>query len=144
MMAVDDKPAPETIAPGDAVVCRDLSYRFGDHVAVDHVNLEIRQGETFGLLGPNGAGKPVTGLRLHRPGSSSADFCADAFGVWRPGRSPELAGEASGRQRLVQVSQRSAVCRSPETAWPARPRSLPSSVAGAQPNPLDRSGHNIA
>jgi ABC-2 type transport system ATP-binding protein len=56
----DDRAVPESIAPADAVVCRDLSYRFGDHVAVDHVTLEIRQGETFGLLGPNGAGKTTT------------------------------------------------------------------------------------
>jgi daunorubicin/doxorubicin transport system ATP-binding protein len=37
-----------------------LSYSFGDHVAVDHVDLEIRPGETFGLLGQNGAGKTTT------------------------------------------------------------------------------------
>jgi ABC-type multidrug transport system fused ATPase/permease subunit len=43
-----------------AVVCAGLTYRFGDHVAVGGVDLEIRQGETFGLLGPNGAGKTTT------------------------------------------------------------------------------------
>jgi ABC-2 type transport system ATP-binding protein len=43
-----------------AVRCSHLSYRFGDHVAVDDVNLEIEPGETFGLLGPNGAGKTTT------------------------------------------------------------------------------------
>lgn len=32
-------------------------------VAVDHVNLKIREGELFGLLGPNGAGK-TTMIRL--------------------------------------------------------------------------------
>ncbi len=45
---------------GDAVRCAGLTYRFGDHVAVDHVDLRIAQGETFGLLGPNGAGKTTT------------------------------------------------------------------------------------
>jgi len=30
---------------------------FGDHRAVDHVDLEVRRGEVFGVLGPNGAGK---------------------------------------------------------------------------------------
>jgi ABC-2 type transport system ATP-binding protein len=48
--------APE----GSAVRCAGLTYRFGDHTAVDHVDLEIGHGETFGLLGPNGAGKTTT------------------------------------------------------------------------------------
>jgi ABC-2 type transport system ATP-binding protein len=29
-------------------------------VAVDHLDLEVREGEVFGLLGPNGAGKGTT------------------------------------------------------------------------------------
>ena len=40
--------------------CRGLTKRFGDRIAVDHLDLEIRRGETFGLLGPNGAGKSTT------------------------------------------------------------------------------------
>ncbi len=38
----------------------DLTKNFGRLVAVDHVNLSIREGEIFGLLGPNGAGKTTT------------------------------------------------------------------------------------
>ena len=45
---------------GSAVRCAGLTYRFGDHVAVDRADLEIGRGETFGLLGPNGAGKTTT------------------------------------------------------------------------------------
>jgi ABC-2 type transport system ATP-binding protein len=50
-----------TGSPGrPAVRCSHLSYRFGDQLAVDDVNLAIESGETFGLLGPNGAGKTTT------------------------------------------------------------------------------------
>lgn len=34
-----------------------LVKRYGDLVALDHMNLSIREGEVFGLLGPNGSGK---------------------------------------------------------------------------------------
>jgi ABC-2 type transport system ATP-binding protein len=52
----------DVLAPGQdsAVRCVGLTYRFGEHVAVNHVDLEIAPGETFGLLGPNGAGKTTT------------------------------------------------------------------------------------
>src|SRR3954447_8748733 len=40
-----------------------LTRRFGDLVAVDHLNLTVEQGEIFGLVGPDGAGKTTT-LRM--------------------------------------------------------------------------------
>jgi ABC-2 type transport system ATP-binding protein len=40
-----------------------LTKRFGTLVAVDGLDLEVREGEVFGFLGPNGAGKTTT-LRL--------------------------------------------------------------------------------
>ena len=39
------------------VAIHGLSRRYGDRLALDGVDLEIRQGEVFGLLGPNGSGK---------------------------------------------------------------------------------------
>ncbi|KYF53209.1 multidrug ABC transporter ATP-binding protein, partial [Sorangium cellulosum] len=43
-----------------ALVCRGLIKRYGDVVAVNGLDLEVRRGECFGLLGPNGAGKTTT------------------------------------------------------------------------------------
>lgn len=37
-----------------------LVKRYGNLVALDHLNLEINEGEIFGLLGPNGSGKTTT------------------------------------------------------------------------------------
>ncbi|MDP4179298.1 MAG: ABC transporter ATP-binding protein [Bacillota bacterium] len=34
-----------------------LVKRYGDLIALDHLNLEVKEGEVFGLLGPNGSGK---------------------------------------------------------------------------------------
>lgn len=39
---------------------KNLTKRFDDFTAVDHLNLTIETGEFFGLLGPNGAGKTTT------------------------------------------------------------------------------------
>ncbi|HEX7024913.1 MAG TPA: ABC transporter ATP-binding protein, partial [Gemmatimonadales bacterium] len=43
-----------------ALAIRGLRKVFGDVVAVDGLDLEVRPGECFGLLGPNGAGKTTT------------------------------------------------------------------------------------
>src|SRR5678816_1138987 len=45
----------------DAVIQVDnLTRRFGDFVAVDHINFEVEAGEVVGYLGPNGSGKTTT------------------------------------------------------------------------------------
>ncbi|HEY6540332.1 MAG TPA: ATP-binding cassette domain-containing protein, partial [Ktedonobacteraceae bacterium] len=43
-----------------AIEVKDLSKSFGSFRAVDHLSLDVRQGEIFGLLGPNGSGKTTT------------------------------------------------------------------------------------
>ncbi len=44
----------------NAIQTINLSKRYGDFVAVDSINLEIKKGELFSILGPNGAGKTTT------------------------------------------------------------------------------------
>jgi len=43
-----------------AIEAKDLTQRFGDFTAVDHVTLRIARGEIFGFLGSNGCGKTTT------------------------------------------------------------------------------------
>ena len=43
-----------------AIEAKGLSMRFGDFLAVDHVDFRIRRGEIFGFLGSNGCGKSTT------------------------------------------------------------------------------------
>ncbi len=42
------------------VAARGLTKKFGDFLAVDGVDVTVREGESFGFLGPNGAGKTST------------------------------------------------------------------------------------
>jgi ABC-2 type transport system ATP-binding protein len=43
-----------------AIKTVDLTKYYGELLAVDHINFEVKQGEIFGFLGPNGAGKTTT------------------------------------------------------------------------------------
>jgi ABC-2 type transport system ATP-binding protein len=43
-----------------AITTRNLTKHFGDFVAVDGIDFDVRRGEIFGFLGPNGAGKTTT------------------------------------------------------------------------------------
>jgi ABC-2 type transport system ATP-binding protein len=94
--AVEHHPMPEK---SNSVVIENLVKRFGDFVAVDHINLEVRKGEVFGFLGPNGAGKSTT-IRmlcgLLRPTSGRARVAG-----YDVGREPE-----SVRQNIGYMSQK--------------------------------------
>ena len=53
-------PLPPDREEAIAIEARDLTMRFGDFTAVDHVSFRIRVGEIFGFLGSNGCGKTTT------------------------------------------------------------------------------------
>jgi ABC-2 type transport system ATP-binding protein len=61
------------------VVARGLVKRYGDLVAVDHVDLTVERGDVFGYLGPNGAGK-TTSLRMLLGLIRPSDGRAELFG----------------------------------------------------------------
>jgi ABC-2 type transport system ATP-binding protein len=44
----------------NAIEAIDLTKRYGELLAVDHVNFQVEKGEIFGFLGPNGPGKTTT------------------------------------------------------------------------------------
>jgi len=58
-----------------AIKAANLTKKFGDLTAVDHISFDVKKGEIFGFLGPNGAGKTTT-IRmlctLSRPTEGSA------------------------------------------------------------------------
>jgi len=106
-----------------------LSHRFGDHLAVDSLDLTVSPGECFGLLGPNGAGKTTT-LRvlntLYPPQSGTVrvfglDVRRDAMSVRRMlGYVPQqlsIEGALTGREnvswfaRLFDVPRRERAAR---------------------------------
>ena len=67
--------AGREVSDAPPVEARGLVKRYGEIVAVDHVDLDVERGDVFGYLGPNGAGK-TTSLRmllgLIRPTEGSA------------------------------------------------------------------------
>ena len=82
-----------------AVEAVNLTKKFGDFTAVDHVNFTIRRGQIFGFLGPNGAGKTTTIrmlLGLLRPTAGQATVLG--FDVVR--QTEEI------RKRIGYMSQR--------------------------------------
>lgn len=90
----------------EAIVTRGLTKSYGDTLALDNLDLEVRSGEVFGFLGPNGAGKTTT-IRLLldvlRPDSGSASvlgFDPQAEGVEMRRRVGYLPGDfaTDGRQ----------------------------------------------
>ena len=64
------------------IEAHDLTKRYGDKLAVDHLTFSVQPGTVTGFLGPNGAGKSTTMrllLGLDRPNSGSATIAGKAY-----------------------------------------------------------------
>ena len=80
------------------VSARGLTKRFGDEVAVDGIDFDIRRGEAFGFLGPNGAGKTST-MRMIAAMSPTSDGQLSVLGLDPTSDGPKV------RQRIGIVPQ---------------------------------------
>jgi ABC-2 type transport system ATP-binding protein len=109
---------PGVTAPTESVVLRtrQLSKRYGERLAVDGLNLEVRRGEVFGFLGPNGAGKTTTirmALGLVTPTAGSVEILGQDVATNRAAilprvgaliETPALYPYMSGRDNLRAVA----------------------------------------
>src|ERR1700751_2031556 len=68
--------------PPGLIQARELTKRYGDKVAVDHLSFDVEPGMVTGFLGPNGAGKSTT-MRLitglDRPDAGTATIGGRAY-----------------------------------------------------------------
>lgn len=85
-----------------------LTKRYEDLVAVDHLNLSIEEGEIFGLLGPNGAGKTTTVLMLST--------------VIKPTEGTAIVGECDISKNPDDVRKLIGICfQEPKILWVSTP-----------------------
>ncbi len=99
-----------------AVDIRQISHRYGERLALDHLSFQIAAGEIFGLLGPNGGGKTtlfrlLTTLLPIRDGSIQVlgrDVGTDPSAIRRligvTFQSPSLDGKLTVRENLSHQS----------------------------------------
>ncbi|MFZ3044808.1 MAG: ATP-binding cassette domain-containing protein, partial [Desulfatirhabdiaceae bacterium] len=85
--------------PKAAIEAIDLTRRFGELTAVDHLSLSVCEGEIFGLVGPDGAGK-TTSLRM------LAGLLAPTGGKARIAGYNASIEAAEVKDRLAYMSQR--------------------------------------
>ena len=90
---------PRTSSGGEvAIEAKELTRRFGEFTAVDHVTFHIERGEIFGFLGSNGCGKTTT-MKMLTGLLPITEGEARLFG-----RPPE-AGDLQTRRRVGYMSQ---------------------------------------
>ncbi len=82
-----------TVVEGALLSMDQVTIRFGGVVAIDNLDLDVREGEIFGLIGPNGAGKTscfniITGV--YQPTSGQVRFGDRAINGLKPHRITQM------------------------------------------------------
>ena len=96
--AVVVPPLAASVAADISIEAQGLTMRFGDFVAVDHVDFRIRRGEIFGFLGSNGCGKSTT-MKMLTGLLPASEGTAQLFGQ------VVNAGDIEARRRVGYMSQ---------------------------------------
>ena len=91
-------PPRRTIDSETAIAARDLTRRFGEFTAVDHVSFDIQRGEIFGFVGSNGCGKTTT-MKMLTGLLPATEGTATLFGK------PIAANGMRSRMRVGYMSQ---------------------------------------
>ena len=90
--------------PDPVIQLSGLTKRFDNRAVVDHIDLDVGEGEFFGFLGPNGAGKSTTInmlVGLLRPDEGAARLCG--IDVWGdPLRAKQVRGVVPEGMALYQ------------------------------------------
>ena len=73
---------------------RNLVKKYGDNVAVDHLNFTVEQGQIYGFLGPNGAGKSTTmNIMTGYLGATEGEVLINGYDILKE---PEMAKKSIG------------------------------------------------
>ena len=96
--AVVVPPLAASVAAEISIEAQGLTMRFGDFVAVDHVDFRIQRGEIFGFLGSNGCGKSTT-MKMLTGLLPASEGTARLFGQ------VVNAGDIEARRRVGYMSQ---------------------------------------
>jgi ABC-2 type transport system ATP-binding protein len=112
-----------TATPVAAIETVDLTKRYGDVVAVDHLSFRVREGAITGFLGPNGAGKTTTlrmVLALARPSAGHATVYGRSYRelddpARTVGANLEISGAHPGRSGRNHLRALAAMAGLPRT-----------------------------
>ena len=89
----------------DALVAKEITKRYAQHTALDHVNIRVPEKSIYGLLGPNGAGK-TTLIRIINQIINAEEGEVEIFGEKLNERHVEIIGylpEERGLYKKMKV-----------------------------------------